>query len=431
MKIPLAFGKTGLTVNVPDRNLLKVLTMQGAVTLENPERRLREALAAPIGSLPLADVARGKRNVVIVICDITRPVPNALILPPLLETLEKSGIQRERITILVATGLHRPSSPDELMQMVGIEILKRYRIQDHHARALGEQRHLGETQGGTPVYIDRTYCDADLKITTGFIEPHLMAGFSGGRKMIAPGCAGELTIKALHSPKFLEDPECREGSIERNPLHRELLEIAALAGHDFMVNVALDEKHRVTGIFAGDPLLAHAEGVGFVRSAVRATIPKPADIVITTSAGYPLDLTYYQAVKGMTAALPIVREGGMLILAAECAEGLGSPEFTAMATQFSSLKEFIDSIMSNPVVIDQWQLEECAKAARKVDVVLVSPRIARESGRRLFVQTSTSIDEALARGLWKFGQNATVAVIPKGPYTLVDVEPLNGHNAPG
>jgi nickel-dependent lactate racemase len=284
-------------------------------------------------------------------------------------------------------------------------------------------------RSGNSVFLVRP--DADLKITTGFIEPHLMAGFSGGRKMIAPGCAGELTIKALHSPQFLEDPECREGSIDKNPLHRELLEIAAMAGHDFIVNVALDEKHRVTGTFAGDPLQAHADGVRFVRSAVRATVPQPADIVITTSAGYPLDLTYYQAVKGMTAALPIVREGGMLVLAAECAEGLGSPEFTAMATKFSSQKEFVDTIMSNPVVIDQWQLEECAKAARKAEVVLVSPRVAREFGKRLFVQTSASIDEALARGFWKFGKDATVAVIPKGPYTLVDVESSTRQNTSG
>ena len=423
MNIPLAFGRTGLTVNVPDRNLLKILTMQAAVAIEDPERKLRDALATPVGSDPLKTIARGKRDAVIVICDITRPVPNTLILPPLLEILGESGIPRERITILVATGLHRPSTPDELAQMVGIEILKRYRIQDHHARVLAEQRYLGDTRGGTPVYLDKIYCDADLKITTGFIEPHLMAGFSGGRKMIAPGCAGELTIKALHSPKFLEDPECREGSIDQNPLHRELLEIAGMAGHDFIVNVALDEKHRVTGIFAGDPLQAHAEGIGFVRSAVRATVPQPADIVITTSAGYPLDLTYYQAVKGMTAALPVVREGGMLILAAECAEGLGSREFTAMATRFSSGKEFVDSIMSNPVVIDQWQLEECAKAARRADVVLVSPRVAAEFDGKLFVRTSASIDETLREGFRRYGQEASVIVIPKGPYTLVDVEP--------
>jgi nickel-dependent lactate racemase len=425
MKIPLAFGKTGITLTVPDRNLLKVLTIQGADAIPDPQADLRQALLTPIASPPLAEIARGKRSAVVVISDITRPVPNTLILPPVLETIERAGIPRERVTILVATGLHRPSTPDELIQMVGVEILRRYRIQDHHARVLEEQRHLGTTNSGTPVYIDRLYCDAELKVTTGFIEPHLMAGFSGGRKLIAPGCAGELTIKALHSPRFLEKSECREGSIDRNPLHRELLEIASMAGHDFIVNVALDEKHRVTGTFAGDPLRAHEEGVQFVRRAVRATIPRPADIVVTTSAGYPLDLTYYQAVKGMTAALPVVREGGMLVLAAECAEGLGSPEFTTMATKFATPQEFVDEIMTNPVVIDQWQLEECAKAARKAEVVLVSPRIAREHGSALFVRTSASVDEALEQGLAKYGPDATVAVIPKGPYTLVEVEASN------
>lgn len=428
MNIPLAFGKTGITLNVPDRNLLKVLTIEGAEATQDPAGKLRQALVTPIGSPPLADIARGKKSAVVVISDITRPVPNTLILPPVLETLERAGIPRERVTILVATGLHRPSTPDELIAMVGVEILRRYRVQDHHARKPEEQRHLGETKSGTPVHIDRIYCDAELKITTGFIEPHLMAGFSGGRKLIAPGCAGEQTIRALHSPRFLERPDCREGSIDHNPLHRELLEIASTAGHDFIVNVALDERHRVTGIFAGDPLRAHEEGVRFVRRAVRATIPRPADIVVTTSAGYPLDLTYYQAVKGMTAALPIVREGGMLVLAAECAEGLGSPEFTAMATKFATAQEFIDEIMRNPVVIDQWQLEECAKAARKAEVVLVSPRVAREHGSKLFIRTSASIDEALERGLSRYGPDATVAVIPKGPYTLVEIETPDDHH---
>ncbi len=177
--------------------------------------------------------------------------------------------------------------------------------------------------GDARVHVDRRYWEADIKITTGFIEPHLMAGFSGGRKLIAPGCAGEMTIKALHSPLFLEDPRCREGCIEGNPLHQELLEIAGMAGHDFIVNVSLNAARRITGLFAGDPLAAHAAGVEFVRKSVRATIPAPADIVVTTSAGYPLDLTFYQAVKGMTAAMPVVRKGGLLIIAAECAEGLG------------------------------------------------------------------------------------------------------------
>jgi nickel-dependent lactate racemase len=260
MNITLAYGKSGLQCDIPDRNLRAVLTMPPSSRIADPAEALRRALDEPIGSPPLASRAAGARSACVVICDITRPVPNTLILPPLLAILERSGIRRERITILIATGLHRPSTDAERHAMLGEEIAGSYRVVDHRARMVAEQEFLGTTGRGTPVFIDREYTGADLKVTTGFIEPHLMAGFSGGRKMVAPGCAGEETIKALHSPLFLEDPKCCEGSIEGNPLHEELLEIAALAGHDFMVNVALDEAHAVTGVFAGDPLRAHAAG---------------------------------------------------------------------------------------------------------------------------------------------------------------------------
>ncbi|MBF8249048.1 MAG: hypothetical protein HW374_1848, partial [Bacteroidetes bacterium] len=199
-----------------------------------------------------------------------------------------------------------------------------------------------------------------------------MAGFSGGRKMVAPGCAGVETIKVLHSPAILEDPRCMEGCLDGNPLHEEMLRIAKMAGHDFIVNVALDEKGRMTGIFAGDPERAHGSGVEHIRKSVKSTLKEPADIVITTAAGYPLDLTYYQAIKGMTAALPVLKAGGTLILAAECSEGLGNDEFRRMATSFTSAASFRDWILSNPVLIDQWQLEECAKAALWAEVVLVA-----------------------------------------------------------
>lgn len=424
MKIHLAYGTHGLDVEIPDKNLVKILTMNGAPPLENPESAVQRSLDHPIASGSLASVASKKTSACIIICDITRPVPNKILLPPILQTLEQSGIARDRITILVATGLHRPSTEEEKRFMVGEEIVQHYAIVDHHARVEEEHIFLGHTSNKTPVFIDKRYCEADIKITVGFIEPHLMAGFSGGRKMIAPGCAGEETIKALHSPFFLENPHCREGSIEKNPLHHELLEISRMAGHDFIVNVSLDAKGQITGVFSGDPVQAHAAGVKFVRTSVRATVNGPADIVVTTSAGFPLDLTYYQAIKGATAALPIVKQGGMLILAAECAEGLGSHEFHAMATSFPSLDMFYASILNNPVVIDQWQLEECAKAARHAEVLLVSTGISDGEKQKLFINSATTVEEAVERGLRKFGPDATVAVIPKGPYTLVEVDDL-------
>jgi lactate racemase len=421
MKINLAYGQDGLSVDIPERNLTKVLTPAETRPIEDPGPFLLDALEHPIGSPSLASIARNAKSACIVISDITRPVPNKILLPPLLDTLERVGVPSGRITILVATGLHRPSSRQELESMVGTGILDRYRVEDHHAREQEEHQFLGYTRRETPVYIDKRYWEADIKITTGFIEPHLMAGFSGGRKLIAPGCAGELTIKSLHSPRILEDSRCREGCIDGNPLHQELLEIAGMAGHDFIVNVSLNAARGITGLFAGDPIAAHSAGVEFVRKSVRATLPAPADIVVTTSAGYPLDLTFYQAVKGMTAAMPVLRKGGLLVIAAECAEGLGSPEFTTMATSFSTVGHFVDTIMSNPVVIDQWQLEECAKAVRHADVVLVSPSIHKKFGKKLFIRTSESVEEAVGEGMRTLGVDATVAVIPKGPYTLVEL----------
>ena len=424
MNIHLAYGKQGLDVEISDRNLAAVLTMRKGHTLAEPEETLGRCLQNPISSPPLSALAAGARTACVVICDITRPLPNEVLLPQILQTLEHNRIGRDSITILVATGLHRSSTREELTMMVGKSIPHLYRIVDHHARRVEEQVYLGLTRSKTPVYIDRVYCSSDLKITTGFIEPHLMAGFSGGRKLVAPGCAGEETIKALHSPFFLENPLCCEGSIENNPLHHELLEIAMMAGHDFIVNVSMDEVGRISGIFAGEPEKAHAAGIDHVRASVRSTVKHPVDIVVTTSAGYPLDLTLYQAVKGVTAALPIVRKGGMIIIAAECSEGLGSAEFSRMATGFPTADAFVDVISRNPVVIDQWQLEECAKAARVADVVLVSSGIPSDDLSRLFIRTAPTVEKALEQGFEKFGRDATVAVIPKGPYSLVELDSM-------
>lgn len=426
MKIHLSYGKNGLDVEIPDKNLVGVLSFGVSTPLANPEEAIARSLREPIGSLPLAELAAKAKSACIVVCDITRPVPNKQLLPPVLQTLEENGIARDKITILIATGLHRPCTAAELDLILGEPIVGKYRAVDHHASVLEEQVFLGETVRKTPVYIDKRYLEAELKITVGFIEPHLMAGFSGSRKMVAIGCAGEETIKALHSPRVLDDERCREGSIEDNPLHHELIEISRMAGHDFMLDVSLDANRCITGVYAGHPQEAHAVGVEAVRRSVGATLKEPADIVVTTSAGFPLDLTYYQSIKGMTAALPVLKKGGMLILAAECSEGLGSERFTAMATRFGTAKEFDEWIHQHPVDIDQWQLQECVKAVRQGDVVVVASGIRSEHKEKLFVRTAASVEEAVAQGLQKFGSRTTIAVIPKGPYTLVEVGPMSG-----
>src|SRR5580765_51813 len=323
MKIELAFGKTGITANLPLGFRYRVLEARTATPLPDWQGALESALDRPIGVPPLAELARGKRSAAISVCDITRPAPNPVTLPRVLRRLEQAGIPRQHITILIATGLHRAATDAEIREICGAEIAAAYRVVNHDARNLSSHRHLGSTQSGTPVYIDERFAAADLHITLGFIEPHLMLGYSGGRKLIAPGLAAQETIKVLHSPKFMRDIRAVEGSIEDNPLHRELLEIARMARHDFIVDVALARDRSIAGVFAGDLEAAHRSGVDFVSQVMLETLEEPVDGVITTSAGYPLDLTFYQAIKGITAASHIVKSGGQILLIAACDEGAG------------------------------------------------------------------------------------------------------------
>ena len=271
----------------------------------------------------------------------------------------------EGVTILIATGLHRPAPQEEIERIVGPQIAASYRIVNHDARMLAQHRALGSTKRGTPVYIDERFVAADLHITLGFIEQHLMLGFSGGRKLIAPGLAAQETIKVIHSPGFMREPLATEGSIAGNPLHAELLEIAAMARHDFILDVALTQDREISGVFAGDPVKAHAAGVEFVECTCLERLAEPADAAITSAAGYPLDLTFYQTIKGVTAAQHIVKPGGRILALAECAEGVGSPEFARRLGALTGFESFLDEIRESAVEIDQWQLEKLALTGLK------------------------------------------------------------------
>ena len=334
-------------------------------------------------------IAKGRKDACIVICDITRPVPNEMILRPVLETLEAAGIPREKITILVATGLHRPNEGDELVEMVGQHIAENYRIENHHGQVLGEHTYLGDSPRGVPIWIDSHYVNADLKITTGLIEPHLMAGFSGGRKLICPGIAALETVKVWHGPDFLEHPKADCGILEGNPVHEENTWIGRKAGCDFIVNVVIDAERRPLKWVAGDMVAAFQEGVEFVRGVVRDTVAEPVDIVVTSCAGYPLDTTFYQAVKGLTGALPIVKQGGTIIMCASLSEGIGSPQFQQLFRENASLEVFVERILGKDYfVMDQWQLEELAKVRRKAKVKIVSDGLPAETLNGLFVEAA-------------------------------------------
>jgi nickel-dependent lactate racemase len=421
MKVDLAFGKTGLTVDLPDGFRYRVLEARSAKPLADWRSSLESALDRPIASLPLAELARGKRTAAISVCDITRPAPNRLTVPPVLRRLEEAGIRRENITILIATGLHRPATADEIREICGDEVAAAYRVVNHDARNLASHRHLGSTKSGTPVYIDERFVAADLHITFGFIEPHLMLGYSGGRKLIAPGLAAQETIKVLHSPKFIRDARAVEGSIDDNPLHRELLEIARLARHDFLVDVALARDRSIASVFAGNPERAHRAGADFVANVMLETLEEPVDAAIATSAGYPLDLTFYQSIKGVTAASHIVKEGGQILLAAACQEGAGAPEFRQMLLEAPSAEEFLRRIETAPAIVDQWQIEKLAIVTTHQRVLWYAPGLPPEYHHRLWGRSYASVDSAVEALTSSLPPGATIAVIPEGPYVLARV----------
>ncbi len=419
MRITLDYGRTGLEVELPEERVVGPLAIRPAPPLPDPAAAIEEALARPIGTRPLTALARGRRNACILVCDITRPVPNRLILPPLLAILEQQGIPRSEILILVATGLHRPNEGAELEEMLGPDIVANYRVENHHGKDLDEHDYLGVTPNGVPVYLDSRYVRADLKITTGLIEPHLMAGYSGGRKVICPGIAALETVKVWHGPRFLEHPLADCGCLDGNPVHEENTRIALMAGCDFIVNVCIDGQRRLTWVGAGDMIKAWKAGVSFVERVVKVPVPEPLDVVVTSCAGYPLDTTWYQAVKGLTGALPIVKRGGTIVLAASLSEGLGSPEFQRLIADNPDLKLFKQRILGEDYfVMDQWQLEELAKVVERCRVKVVSDGLSAETLRKCSVEPAASVEEAVADCIKEYGPGTRIGVIPKGPYVL-------------
>ena len=421
MNFRLDYDRTGRDIAVPEGLCVSVLEPAKGTAIADPRAALEAALRAPIGARPLAAIARGRANAVVVISDKTRPVPNGVTLPVVLGTLEAAGIAPERIEILVATGLHRPNDRDELIEMTSPQIVGRYRFRNHVARDPDQHVHLGRTQRGTEIHIDRGFVEADLKIVTGLIEPHLMAGFSGGRKAVAPGLAGVETMRSAHGAAMLED-NVGPGIVAGNPFHEDLMEIARAVKVDFMVDVSIDRDRRITGVFAGAIDAAHQAGMEAVERHVRADLDTPADIVITSAGGYPLDATFYQSIKGLTAALNIVRRGGTIILVAALTEAIGSADFQDLLASAGSHEEFMQRILSPGLFrIDQWMLQHLCQVLRKANVIVVSDGPAASALPTQLVSQSTSTEEALCIALERHGRDAHIAVVPQGPYTLSTV----------
>ncbi len=424
MRVKLEYDKTGVEIELPDHVRATVLESRFARALPDADAELDRAVRQPIGCPALEELARGRGSAAISVCDITRPAPNRQVLPHVTAALERGGIPRSEIRILIATGLHREATDAELEEILGPEMRSRYWVDSHRARNLDQHTDLGKTSGATHAYVDKRFVEADLHITLGFVEPHLMAGFSGGRKLISIGLAGEPTIKRLHSPLYMRDPNAVEGSFPDNPLHRELIEIATKAGHDFMIDVALTRDRQIAAVFAGDPVEAHAAGVEFVRESTLASIEEPVDAVVTTSGGYPLDLTFYQAVKGVTAASHIVKDGGSILLIGACREGIGSDEFAALVRRSLPWDELLDQLKTSSVEVDQWQAEKLAMVARKTNLSFCLPGVDEKDWKHLWGPVFRTPQEAFDALIARLPAGASLVIIPEGPYVFSQLSEL-------
>lgn len=423
MQVQLKYGKDGLVINYPETpNFQGVLYPEKVAVLENPQVALQQSLMQPIGSESLLKVARDRKNAVIVISDITRPVPNQLLLPGILRQLEQSGLSAEQITILIATGIHRPNEGDELIQLVGREIAENYRVINHFSKNQEDMVLVGEIGDGVPAYVNKFYVEADLKILTGFIEPHMWAGFSGGRKSILPGISSAQTLEFMHGPEMVAHPKTVYGVLDGNPFHEAGLEIMAKAGADFVVNVTLDTDKQVTGIFSGDPVEAHLKGVNFLSRHCMKVLAQPLDFVVTTNSGAPLDCNLYQSSKGLSGVSGATKDGGVILMASECPEGFGSDEYREVFDHATSPQAFIDKIMNKDFfVLDQWCAQETYQVRLKNEIWLYTDGIENETLKRFHFQPVESMETAIEQLLQRFGRDARWAIVPDGPMLILRV----------
>ncbi len=412
--VKLLCGETTVEVQLPAS--VKVLEMEAAEPVADPHGAVHMALDDPIGSPPLKALAQGRQDACVVISDITRPVPNRIILPPVLDILERSGINRENITILIATGMHRPNQGEELESMVGREIMDQYRIVNHYCRDAENYRKVDEIEG-SPIELNKHYLDADLKILTGLIEPHFYAGYSGGRKALLPGISSYDTMKFMHSFKIIDHPNVRNCLLADNPFHEYGLRITELAGVDFILNVVINKQREITGVFAGHYNQAHLAGCEMVYRHCTAPIEGKVDMVVTSGGGQPLDATFYQISKAMIAARDILKKGGTIVVVCGCCEGLGSPEFCGIMTSVCSPRDFFQSYCDpKDFVIDQWCAQSIFQALDHAGKVYVySPGLSRADLERIGCIKIENVQATVGQLL---ESHPKVVAVPDGPYMV-------------
>ena len=422
MKIELLYGRDVLSCNVPDEARVHLIEKPAFPQVAAPEEQIARALANPVGSASLKELAKGRTSACILICDITRPVPNGLFLRPMIEQMTEAGIPIDAISVLVATGLHRPNEGEELAELVGDPwVIDNVRVENHFAMRDEDHVDLGATNGrGVPVKLDRRLVDADLRIATGLVEPHFMAGYSGGRKVVAPGVAHHETIRTFHSARFMEDPAARECNLTANPLHEEQLEIIQMLGDVYALNTVIDDKRNLVFASFGEIIESHMAAVNFVKEFTEIPVGRRFKTVVTSAAGYPLDQTYYQTVKGMVTPLDILEPGGTLIIASECAEGIGSDHFRVSQERLVKLgpDAFLDTLMAKSFAdVDEWQTEMQLKPMRVGEIELFTDGLDDADFAVTGVARTRDLADAIAKSIAKHA-DPDVAVIPEGPYIV-------------
>lgn len=418
MKVELSYGRHGLTVDFPEHT--RIIRSPYVPGCPDEPQAIRAALREPVESLPLADLVKPGDQVVVVHTDITRATPNHRLLPVILTELEDAGVRTEDITLLNGLGTHRPQTDVELREMLGDAVVDRYRCLQHDCREGAELVDLGLTSFGNPVRVNKTYLQADVRILTGFIEPHLFAGFSGGPKAILPSLAGLESVSTNHAAAKIAHPRAIWGITAGNPVWEEMKEVALKTRPTFLVNVALNRDNQITAVFAGDMLAAHARGCEFVGRSALVPVEEAFDIVVTTNSGYPLDQNLYQSVKGMRVAQRIVRQGGAIICAAACEEGIPAYGGYADLLRRGGSPQGVMDMVTAPGFNehDMWQVQIQAMVQLWADVYVFSHGLTtREIEAALFLPC-TDISETIEELLQKYGPQASIAVIPEGPQTI-------------
>ena len=417
MRVRLDYGVDGLEVDLP-RERTTIIEPVYRPPLADPHAALVAALRSPVGRPPLRDIVKRGQKVAISVCDITRPQPRQLMLEALFAELP--DIAEDDVTIFIATGTHRTNTPAEIEKMLGADIARRYRVVNHDSRDRSSLMPAGTTTTGVAVLLNREFLNADVRITTGFVEPHFFAGFSGGPKMVAPGLAGIDTVLVLHDARRIGHPNATWGVTEGNPIHDDIREIARMVGVHFAIDVTLNREQKITAVFAGDLFQEHRAACEAAKRDAMRPVEAPFDVVLTTNSGFPLDQNLYQAVKGMSAEAKIVKPHGTIVCAAACCDGLPAHGSYGQVLASQPSPEKLLAMINAPgySIPDQWQVQIQAQVQMKADVLVKTEGLTPDAVRAAHFKPVDDVAAAVSDAIRNAGPQATLCVLPHGPQTI-------------